>query len=351
MTKIKEIKKVLQQEDADAAWITTPLNIFYFTGYRSEPHERLFALLIPSNEEPVLFCPKMEVEEVKQSPFKGKIIGYLDTENPFDKYSKTFSKMLIESEHLTVKRQRELTKAFNIEHYQDVDQSIKDLRNIKSEDEIINIKKAAALADKCIEIGKSFLKEGVEEREVVNHIENEIKKYGVNEMSFDTMVLFGDHAASPHGTPGDRKLQQNEFVLFDLGVVYHHYCSDMTRTIHFGTPNKETQNIYNIVLKAETEAIKSIKPGVTIKDIDKIARDIIEEAGYGDYFPHRLGHGLGLEEHEYQDISSVNNNQLEAGMVITIEPGIYVPHVAGVRIEDDILVTENGYEILTQYEK
>ena len=318
MTKIKEIKKVLQKEDADAAWITTPLNIFYFTGYRSEPHERLFALLIPSNEEPVLFCPKMEVEEVKQSPFK---------------------------------RQRELTKAFNIEHYQDVDQSIKDLRNIKSEDEIINIKKAAALADKCIEIGKSFLKEGVEEREVVNHIENEIKKYGVNEMSFDTMVLFGDHAASPHGTPGDRKLQQNEFVLFDLGVVYHHYCSDMTRTIHFGTPNKEAQNIYNIVLKAETEAIKSIKPGVTIKDIDKIARDIIEEAGYGDYFPHRLGHGLGLEEHEYQDISSVNNNQLEAGMVITIEPGIYVPHVAGIRIEDDILVTENGYEILTQYEK
>lgn len=204
MTKIEEIKKVLQQEDADAAWITTPLNIFYFTGYRSEPHERLFALLIPSNEEPVLFCPKMEVEEVKQSPFKGKIVGYLDTENPFDKYSKTFSKMLIESEHLTVKRQRELTKAFNIEHYQDVDQSIKDLRNIKSEDEIINIKKAAALADKCIEIGKSFLKEGVEEREVVNHIENEIKKYGVNEMSFDTMVLFGDHAASPHGTPGDR---------------------------------------------------------------------------------------------------------------------------------------------------
>ena len=293
----------------------------------------------------------MEVEEVKQSPFKGKIVGYLDTENPFDKYSKTFPKMLIESEHLTVKRQRELTKAFNIEHYQDVDQSIKDLRNIKSEDEIINIKKAAALADKCIEIGKSFLKEGVKEREVVNHIENEIKKYGVNEMSFDTMVLFGDHAASPHGTPGDRKLKQNEFVLFDLGVVYHHYCSDMTRTIHFGKPNKEAQNIYNIVLKAETEAIKSIKPGVTIKDIDKIARDIIQEAGYGDYFPHRLGHGLGLEEHEYQDISSVNNNKLEAGMVITIEPGVYVPHVAGVRIEDDILVTENGYEILTQYEK
>ena len=165
------------------------------------------------------------------------------------------------------------------------------------------------------------------------------------------MVLFGDHAASPHGTPGNRKLQQDEFVLFDLGVIYDNYCSDMTRTVQFGTPSKEAQAIYDVVLKAELEAIAAIKPGVTIKDVDAIARNIISEAGYGEYFPHRLGHGLGLEEHEYQDVSSSNNNQFEAGMVVTVEPGIYVPGVAGVRIEDDILVTEDGYEILTGYEK
>lgn len=351
MTKIDEIIKVLQQQNADAAWITTPLNIYYFTGYRSEPHERLFALLIQADGEPVLFCPKMEVEEVKASPYEGKIIGYLDTQNPFDLYPQTFTTLLIESEHLTVKRQRELSQAFNVQVYSDIDQSIKDLRNIKSYEEVTKIKKAAELADKCIEIGVAYLKEGVEERDVVNHIENEIKKYGVNEMSFDTMVLFGDHAASPHGTPGNRNLQQNEYVLFDLGVVYEHYCSDMTRTVKFGNPSEDAQNIYKTVLKAEQSAIEAIKPGVMIKDIDKIARDIISEAGYGDYFPHRLGHGLGLEEHEYQDVSSANENPLEAGMVITIEPGIYVPDVAGVRIEDDILVTENGYEILTKYQK
>lgn len=351
MTKIDEIIKVLQQQNADAAWITTPLNIYYFTGYRSEPHERLFALLIQADGEPVLFCPKMEVEEVKASPYEGKIIGYLDTQIPFDLYPQTFTTLLIESEHLTVKRQRELSQAFNVQVYSDIDQSIKDLRNIKSYEEVTKIKKAAELADKCIEIGVAYLKEGVEERDVVNHIENEIKKYGVNEMSFDTMVLFGDHAASPHGTPGNRKLQQNEYVLFDLGVVYEHYCSDMTRTVKFGNPSEDAQNIYKTVLKAEQSAIEAIKPGVMIKDIDKIARDIISEAGYGDYFPHRLGHGLGLEEHEYQDVSSANENPLEAGMVITIEPGIYVPDVAGVRIEDDILVTENGYEILTKYQK
>lgn len=351
MSKIKKITKQLQHEQADAAWITTPLNVFYFTGYRSEPHERLFALLITANGDQTLYCPKMEVEEVKNSPFEGKIIGYLDTENPFEIDPLSFNKLLIESEHLTVKRQRELTRNFGVQHYGDIDQTIKELRNIKNESEIENIREAAKLADKCIEIGTEFLKVGVTEREVVNHIENEIKKFGVSEMSFDTMVLFGDHAASPHGTPGERKLVKDEYVLFDLGVIYNHYCSDMTRTVKFGTPSEEAQTIYNIVLEAETNAIEAIRAGVPLQDIDKIARDIISDAGYGDYFPHRLGHGLGLEEHEYQDVSSTNSNLLEAGMVITIEPGIYVPNVAGVRIEDDILVTENGYEILTHYDK
>ncbi|MCE0455153.1 aminopeptidase P family protein [Staphylococcus haemolyticus] len=351
MSKIEKITKQLQHEQADAAWITTPLNVFYFTGYRSEPHERLFALLITANGDQTLYCPKMEVEEVKNSPFEGKIIGYLDTENPFEIDPSSFNKLLIESEHLTVKRQRELTQNFGVQHYGDIDQTIKELRNIKNESEIENIREAAKLADKCIEIGTEFLKVGVTEREVVNHIENEIKKFGVSEMSFDTMVLFGNHAASPHGTPGERKLVKDEYVLFDLGVIYNHYCSDMTRTVKFGTPSEEAQTIYNIVLEAETNAIEAIKAGVPLQDIDKIARDIINDAGYGDYFPHRLGHGLGLEEHEYQDVSSTNSNLLEAGMVITIEPGIYVPNVAGVRIEDDILVTENGYEILTNYDK
>lgn len=351
MSKIEKITKQLQHEQADAAWITTPLNVFYFTGYRSEPHERLFALLITANGDQTLYCPKMEVEEVKNSPFEGEIIGYLDTENPFEIDPLSFNKLLIESEHLTVKRQRELTQNFGVQHYGDIDQTIKELRNIKNESEIENIREAAKLADKCIEIGTEFLKVGVTEREVVNHIENEIKKFGVSEMSFDTMVLFGDHAASPHGTPGERKLVKDEYVLFDLGVIYNHYCSDMTRTVKFGTPSEEAQTIYNIVLEAETNAIEAIRAGVPLQDIDKIARDIISDAGYGDYFPHRLGHGLGLEEHEYQDVSSTNSNLLEAGMVITIEPGIYVPNVAGVRIEDDILVTENGYEILTHYDK
>ncbi|EPC7213674.1 M24 family metallopeptidase [Staphylococcus pseudintermedius] len=351
MSKIEQLVQTLKEQQADAMWVSNPINIFYLTGYKSEPHERLFALLVRADGQQILFCPQLEVEEVKTSPFTVDIIGYLDTENPFDKHRETYGTLLIEENHLTVQRYHALKNAFSVHTFEAADPIIRALRNVKTADEIDTLRQAAKLADKCMEIGVAFLKEGVTEREVVNHIENEIKKYGVNEMSFDTMVLFGDHAAAPHGTPGDRQLKNNEYVLFDLGVIYNHYCSDITRTVAFGQPDDKAQAIYDIVLKAEQTAIQHIKPGVTISELDDIARGIITEAGYGEYFPHRLGHGLGLEAHEYQDISSTNQNSLEAGMVLTIEPGIYVPNVAGVRIEDDILVTEDGYESLSGYTK
>ncbi|PNZ29437.1 peptidase M24 family protein [Staphylococcus rostri] len=351
MEKIEQLIQTLQNENADAAWISHPINIFYLTGFKSEPHERLFALLVTKEGDQTLFVPQLDVEEVKASPYQGKIIGYLDTENPYAKHSAKYPKMLIEETHLTVKRARELETAFDVKTFDALDLTLKTLRNVKTEAEITEMRRAAELADKCVEIGVAYLKAGVSEREVVNHIENEIKKHGVSEMSFDTMVLFGDHAAAPHGTPGDRKLQDDEYVLFDLGVIYNHYCSDITRTVAFGQPSDEANRIYDIVKQAEQSAIDAIKPGVTISTLDNIARGIIEDAGYGDYFPHRLGHGLGLEAHEYQDVSNTNENVLEEGMVITIEPGIYVPNVAGVRIEDDILVTADGYESLSHYPK
>ncbi|ARJ49996.1 M24 family metallopeptidase [Staphylococcus lutrae] len=351
MSKIEQLVQTLKKEQADAVWVSNPINIFYFTGYKSEPHERLFALLVKADGQQILFCPQLEVEEVKASPFEGQIIGYLDTEDPFEQHREVYPTLLIEENHLTVQRYHALQQAFSVETFGAADPVIRQLRNIKTSQEIDTLREAAKLADKCLEIGVAFLKEGVTEREVVNHIENEIKAFGVDQMSFDTMVLFGDHAAAPHGTPGERRLKKDEFVLFDLGVVYNHYCSDITRTVAFGQPHSEAEKIYNIVLEAEQAAIKHIQPGVTIRELDDIARGIITDAGYGDYFPHRLGHGLGLEAHEYQDISSTNQNPLEPGMVLTIEPGIYVPGVAGVRIEDDILVTEQGFEVLSGYEK
>lgn len=147
------------------------------------------------------------------------------------------------------------------------------------------------------------------------------------------------------------KIKKGDFVLFDLGVVYEGYCSDITRTVAYDHFNEEQEKIYNTVLKAEIEAINATKPGVQAKDLDNIARNIITEAGYGQYFPHRLGHGLGIGVHEYPSVTNTNELVIQEGMVFTIEPGIYVPNVAGVRIEDDIFVTKDGVEILTAFPK
>lgn len=210
---------------------------------------------------------------------------------------------------------------------------------------------SARLADICIDIAKSNLKEGITELELKSIIENEIKKYDVSSMSFDTIVLFGDNAANPHGVSSNRKLKQNEYVLLDLGCYYKGYASDITRCLEFGKVSDFDKSIYDLVLKANTEAIKAVKPGVSFSTLDKIARDIISNAGYGEYFNHRLGHGLGMDCHEYPDVSSTTNDLLEEGMCFTIEPGVYIPNKVGIRIEDDIIVTKDGYIQLTKYEK
>jgi Xaa-Pro dipeptidase len=165
------------------------------------------------------------------------------------------------------------------------------------------------------------------------------------------MVLTGVNGASPHGTPGQTKIQKGDFVLFDLGVIVDGYCSDITRTVAYGDINDKQKEIYDTVLRAQLAAIEASKPGVISANVDLTARKIISDAGYGEYFPHRLGHGLGIGVHEYPSLTETNELPLEAGMVYTIEPGIYVPNVAGVRIEDDILVTKNGVEILTKFPK
>lgn len=182
-------------------------------------------------------------------------------------------------------------------------------------------------------------------------IEFEMKKKGVQKMSFDTMVLSGPKTASPHGIPGERKIQQGDFILFDLGVVYNGYCSDITRTVAFGEPTDAQRDVYDTVKKAEQAAVDLVRPGVKAFEIDKIARDIIDEAGYGDYFTHRIGHGLGISVHEFPSITGTNELVLEEGMVFTIEPGIYNPDITGVRIEDDVVVTTDGVEVLTKFPK
>lgn len=354
MTKITQLQTVLKEQQIDAAFITTPDNVFYFTGFRSNPHERLLGVFVPAEGESFLICPKMEVPDASEV-YDGKIIGHVDTENAWDLLVSNFTvpvaKLAIEKSHMTVERKEFLEARLQGVTFTGIDDTVTEMRLIKTEEELIQLRKAAALADYAIEEGCRLIAEGKTEMEILTAVESAVKAKGAEAMSFSTMVLSGPKTASPHGTPGNRKIQKGDFILFDLGVVVGGYCSDITRTVAFGEPTEKQREVYETVRRAEETAVAMVKPGVLAKELDAAARDVITEAGYGEYFTHRLGHGLGISVHEYPSVHGENDLVLREGMVFTIEPGIYNPEITGVRIEDDVVVTKDGVEVLTKFTK
>jgi Xaa-Pro dipeptidase len=356
--RIQKLSQWMKESDIQVSFITNPDNVFYFSGFLSEPHERLLGVAIFQEAEPFLICPAMEKEDAKKAGWDGEIIGHSDIDRPWELIQKaiekrnlSIQKVAIEKEHMNVERYEAITNLFPNASFVAAEDKVRKLRLVKDESELKKIREACELADFAVQIGVEEIKEGKTELDVLAAIEYALKKKGVNEMSFATMVLTGANAASPHGTPGLTKIKKGDLVLFDLGVVVDGYCSDITRTVAFGDINDTQREIYETVLKAQLAALEASKPGKTCAEIDLTARNIIREAGYGDYFPHRLGHGLGISVHEFPSLTETNSLLLEKGMVYTIEPGIYVPNVAGVRIEDDVYVTENGIEVLTKFPK
>ncbi|WP_042459686.1 M24 family metallopeptidase [Neobacillus dielmonensis] len=356
--RIEKLQTWMRDHDVEVSFVTSSENVFYLSGYYTDPHERLLALAVFQEQEPFLVLPSMEVHDAKNSGWEHEIIGFSDIDNPWDLVEKAIqqrikkvSKAAIEKEHMNVERYEQLLGLFPHAVFVSAEEKLRMLRMIKDEKEIATIQEACALADYAIEFGASELKEGKTELEVLNALEYALKQKGVTEMSFSTMVLSGANAASPHGNPGTTRIQKGDLVLFDLGVVVDRYCSDITRTVAFGDINDKQKEIYDTVLKAQLAALEASKPGVTAAEIDLTARRIIADAGYGEYFPHRLGHGLGISIHEYPSLTETNPLVMETGMVFTIEPGIYVPNVAGVRIEDDVLITSDGAVALTKYPK
>lgn len=358
MSNLNHLAGWLTEKQADAAFITSTENVFYLSGFNSDPHERLLAVLAFPKDEPILVCPMMEVPDAKQAGWSYEIVGISDTENPWEilknvlkKRSISIKTLAVEKEHLTMERLEGLNSILETPVYISAEEKMRQLRMVKSQAELKIIKEACRLADYAVKIGTEEIAEGKTEMEILAALEYQLKKEGVSQMSFDTMVLTGENAASPHGVPGQTKVKKGDLVLFDLGVVVDGYCSDITRTVAYGSINDEQKEIYNTVLKAQIAAVEACRPGVTCSEIDLTARNIIREQGYGEYFPHRLGHGLGISVHEYPSLTEVNNLPLQEGMVFTIEPGIYVPGKAGVRIEDDLYITETGVEILTKFPK
>lgn len=359
MSHIAKVQQWLADNNYEIGYISDYKNIQYFTGFGSDPIERVLALFIFPDKDPFIFAPALEVEAVKGAGWKYPVYGYLDHEDPFAlikdhivKLAGTPQKWAIEKGNLTVERFEAFKQQFPDASFTgNLTPLIEHEKLYKTPADIELLKVAGKWADFAFEVGFNALAQDKTEQDIVAEIEYALKKKGILHMSFDTIVQSGANAADPHGAPKADKIRPNELCLFDLGTVYKGFVSDASRTVAFGEIDAKSKEIYDVCLEAQLTAQAAAKPGMTAASLDKIARDVITKAGYGQYFIHRLGHGMGQSDHEFPSIMEGNDMQLEPGMCFSIEPGIYIPGFAGVRIEDCVYVTDTGVEPFTHYPK
>lgn len=225
---------------------------------------------------------------------------------------------------------------------------VSSLRMVKDEEEIILIRRAAEIADQAFEQTREMIRPGQIEKNVAIEIEYAMRRLGADGVSFETIIASGPRSAMPHARASERSMEKGDLAIIDFGAVYRNYCSDCTRTLVLGDITPRQREIYDIVKEAKDAALEMVKPGVKASEIDELARKIISRRGYGQYFGHSLGHGVGRSIHEEPTLSFQDETLLEPGMVVTVEPGIYIPNWGGVRLEDLVLVNQTGVEVLTR---
>lgn len=359
MNKIEQIQRWLADNGQDIALITDPKTIQYLTGFYSDPVERVLLMAIFKDQDPFIFGPALESEAIKDTGFSSPVYGYLDHEDPWVMIADQIharntddSHFAIEKSQLQVERLEALQHVLpNADFSANLTPLIEQMRLIKSADEIEKLKIAGKWDDFALQTGFEAVQVGKTEDQIAADLQYALMKNGIMELSFPSLVQAGPHAAEPHGATSENKVRNNQLVLFDLGTVWDGYISDASRTIAVGKPDEKSMDIYQVCLEAQLAAQEAAKPGITAEELDKIARDVITKAGYGEYFIHRLGHGMGMSEHEFPSIMAGNKMELQPGMCFSIEPGIYIPNVAGVRIEDCVHITEDSCEPFTHTTK
>lgn len=340
-----------------AVMVHDPKSVFYLTGFFSDPHERFMGLFYHRAKGWTLILPLLDVDAAKQCVESNIIvIGYGDHQSPEQIVVKWLTEvncadMYIEEPFVSYARVKWLLKYRQDLQIHDLTSFLQRMRIVKTKEEIENLKKAGEITDQVLKAALAQLKVGMTENDLAAEIEYQAKKHGAELMSFGTSVLYGTKSALPHGKPGRNKLEQDGLLLIDFGVVVDKYVSDMTRTFQLGEWKPQEEEMYDVVLQAELTALAAARTGMTFEALDQIAREIITDAGYGEYFVHRLGHGMGIDVHEYPSVGAGNTDLIQQGMVFTIEPGIYLPQVGGVRIEDAVYMTDQGAVPLTAFPK
>ncbi len=346
---------LMQQKGVDYVLINNPTNMFYYCGVMYHTMERLSALLFAAaSGDTHLVLPAMELGRLSDDSITE--IPYLDGENNIKMLAdqiKKGAKIGIEKDYLNFGRAEALAQELSagISDFADIAPMVAGMRLIKDEAEIELMQIACTKTDEMLAIWKKCLHEGVKESEIRFELVRLMALTEGVEAAFNFQSSIGANTAIAHGIRGERIAKAGEQVIIDFGLCYQHYNSDITRTFFIGEPEKEFGEIYKIIQAANQAGIEAAKPGVKIKAVDDAARKVITDAGYGEYFTHRTGHGLGIDVHESPNIRYDNEDILVPGMTFTVEPGIYLPGRGGVRIEDDILITETGHRILTGYNR
>ncbi len=349
----KRLFEHLTDSGVEIAMATSPVTVLYLTGTKIKPYERFMALVLNSKTgEATFILPGLE-RSVNTDKTIAEVF-YGDHEDPFSKLMdvlKTFNILGIEKDWLSFTLAEKIGDLFD-GRFVDISPPLRELRLSKDSDEVDNIKTAAAFNDQIYGKIRERLHPGLKEKEIAFLVlQCMSSKPGVSMDSPVIQVLGGRNSANPHGSSGDRRIEKGDPVTIDFGVNFAHYWSDTTRTFFLGDPEPQFETIYRTVLEAQKRAIEKVRPGVPMREIDLTARKVIEEAGYGASFIHRTGHGIGLDIHEMPSVHNRNASRLQEGMVITVEPGIYLPGLGGVRIEDDVVVVEEGCLVLTDFPK
>ncbi|MCW4017295.1 MAG: Xaa-Pro peptidase family protein [Candidatus Bathyarchaeota archaeon] len=347
MTRVDQLRKNAFTSDGfDGYLLFNSYNMLYFLGVPGAT-----ALLIPPDGEAVVYVYGVNYEQAK-AECKGFDVHLVrGDENLLTKIAiqaKTSRIRKLAVDNIGVKTWHTLTKELAPEIALEVnDVFVQALRAVKDPQELELMRKAAQITSVGVEAAAESIKSGVKECEVAGEIEYAMRRRGAGSTAFETIVASGVYSAFPHGGCSGREIREGDLVVVDIGATFNYYCSDMSRTFVVGKPSEKQQRIQAVVKAAQQKAFEVIKAGVPVAQVDAVARQVIASAGYGEFFVHRLGHGVGLEVHEPPYLNSASKDVLAAGNVVTVEPGIYIPGFGGVRIEDTVLVLEGGAEKLT----
>jgi len=356
VARLEKLNNSLKTAGLDAVVLNPGPTLTYLTGLQFHLMERPVVLFVMPNQDPVLVLPELELPKVDLFPYKVQAFAYGEIPGEWDDaFRKAAQALNLDGKKIGVEpRQMRLMEFRHVKagapeaEYPDASDALTTLRLIKDKQEIEAMRRAVKIAQDALEATIPQIKIGMTERELSAELVIQLFKHGSDaELPFSPIVSAGPNSANPHASPTERKLQAGDMLVVDWGAAYNGYISDLTRTFAVGNVDDELVKIHKIVQEANAAGRAAGKPGVPCADVDIATRDVIEKSGYEKYFTHRTGHGIGMEGHEDPYIRSDNMQLLEAGMAYTVEPGIYLPNRNGVRVEDDVVVTETGVDVLS----